>query len=119
GWAQFHVRPTALLAVTLGGLIFGVGMVIYGYCPGTGVAAIATGSIHALVGAVGMLVGGGAYALSHGWMRERVPGVADYGRITLTDITGIPAFVWFAVVAGGVVILWRLTRRSGRDSAAG
>ena len=40
--AQYHIKATNLLAVGLGAAIFGVGMVLYGYCPGTGLAAIAT-----------------------------------------------------------------------------
>ncbi|MHC5001987.1 MAG: YeeE/YedE thiosulfate transporter family protein, partial [Planctomycetota bacterium] len=39
-----HVKGTALLANVLGGLIFGVGMAILGYCPGTALAAIGDGS---------------------------------------------------------------------------
>ncbi|MDB5507728.1 MAG: hypothetical protein JWL93_197 [Hyphomicrobiales bacterium] len=35
GYAQFHIKPADLLAVSLGAAIFGVGMVLYGYCPGT------------------------------------------------------------------------------------
>ena len=43
-----------------GDIIFGVGMALLGYCPGTGVAA---GQEHrdAMIGIVGKLVGAGAY----------------------------------------------------------
>ena len=60
GHAQYQIKPANLLGVGLGAALFGIGMVLYGYCPGTGVAAIATGSLHALVGFVGMLGGAGA-----------------------------------------------------------
>ena len=53
-----------LLGVIIGSAIFGIGMVLYGYCPGTALAAIGTGSIHALVGSIGMLAGGIVYALT-------------------------------------------------------
>ncbi|MDE3166670.1 MAG: YeeE/YedE family protein, partial [Acidobacteriota bacterium] len=43
GLASLHVKPAQLVAVCGGGVIFGVGMVILGYCPGTGVAAAAEG----------------------------------------------------------------------------
>ena len=58
GHANYHIKEANLLGVALGAALFGIGMVIYGYCPGTALAAIGTGSLHALVGAVGMLVGG-------------------------------------------------------------
>lgn len=50
-------RASSLYASGLGGLIFGVGMAIYGYCPGTGIAALAQGSIDALFGIFGMVFG--------------------------------------------------------------
>lgn len=51
GNAKYYVKDANLLAVALGAALFGVGMVLYGYCPGTALGAIATGSVHALVGA--------------------------------------------------------------------
>ncbi|WP_454648759.1 hypothetical protein [Bradyrhizobium liaoningense] len=40
-------REAERLAVALGAALFGIGMVVYGYCPGTALGAIATGSVHA------------------------------------------------------------------------
>jgi len=40
---SLHIKNATLLGNALGGLIFGVGMAILGYCPGTGVAAIGAG----------------------------------------------------------------------------
>jgi uncharacterized protein len=113
GWAQLHVRAAAMLAVSVGGLIFGVGMVLYGYCPGTGVAAIATGSVHALVGAGGMLVGAAAYALSYNWMQQHVLGVANLGNVRLDEVTAAPAWAWFILIAAAVAALAWLTGRTG------
>ena len=45
-----HVKNAAILANIVGGLIFGVGMAVLGYCPGTGIAAIGDGSRHAIPG---------------------------------------------------------------------
>ena len=55
--SQIYMLPTYLLPMAIGGLIFGVGMVIGGYCPGTAAAAIATGKIDAVVFIVGFLLG--------------------------------------------------------------
>jgi len=118
GLATLHVRNAAMLAVPVGGLIFGAGMVIYGYCPGTGIAAIATGSVHALVGAIGMLIGAIAYALSYGWMSENVLPVADLGKVQLTQITGIPAWAWFTLLAAVVGALYVVGRRWASRRAA-
>jgi uncharacterized membrane protein YedE/YeeE len=62
GLAAYHVKPANLAAVAVGAVLFGVGMALYGYCPGTGLAAIGTGSVHALIGAIGMIAGAIAFA---------------------------------------------------------
>jgi uncharacterized membrane protein YedE/YeeE len=46
GLASFHVKPFVLGGVVLGGLIFGSGMAILGYCPGT--LAVSVGEGHLL-----------------------------------------------------------------------
>ncbi|HUX56507.1 MAG TPA: YeeE/YedE thiosulfate transporter family protein [Bacteroidales bacterium] len=35
GLALYHVKPLILTGIIIGGLIFGTGMAILGYCPGT------------------------------------------------------------------------------------
>ena len=55
--SQVYLLPTFLLPMAVGGILFGLGMVIGGYCPGTAVASIATGKIDALIFVVGFLAG--------------------------------------------------------------
>ena len=55
--SMVYMLPTFLLPMAVGGLIFGLGMVIGGYCPGTAAAAIVTGKIDAVVFIVGFLIG--------------------------------------------------------------
>jgi len=52
----------SIFGVVVGGLIFGLGWGLLGYCPGTAGGALATGSIDAGVGMVGMLFGSIFYA---------------------------------------------------------
>jgi uncharacterized membrane protein YedE/YeeE len=112
GHAQYHIKPANLLGVTLGAALFGVGMVLYGYCPGTGVAALATGSLHALSGLVGMLLGGVLYALSFPWVEAHIQKVAALGKVRLPDVTGVSDWGWFAIlcaIAG--VVFWLIETR--------
>jgi len=113
GYAEYHVKPANLLGVALGASLFGIGMVLYGYCPGTGVAAIATGSLHALVGFAGMLVGAVLYALSYSWIEAHIQNVATLGKVRLPDLSGIPDWGWFAIliILAGIVF-WFLERKS-------
>jgi len=55
--SQVFMLPTFLLPMAIGGLLFGVGMVIGGYCPGTAAAAVATGKIDGIVFIGGFLIG--------------------------------------------------------------
>jgi hypothetical protein len=118
GHAQYHVKPANLLGVALGAALFGVGMVLYGYCPGTGVAAIATGSLHALIGFAGMLMGGVLYALSFAWVEANIQKVAALGKVRLPDVTGLPDWVWFAIlIAIAAAVFWLLETKFKPASA--
>jgi hypothetical protein len=87
-------------------------MVLYGYCPGTGLAAIGTGSVHALVGALGMLLGATAYAFSFDWVKANVLSVWQMGPATLTDVTGIPAVaILFALAVAALLLFTALESR--------
>jgi len=55
--SRFYFLPTYLTPMAVGGLIFGGGVVIGGYCPGTSAAALVTGKIDALAYMVGLFAG--------------------------------------------------------------
>jgi uncharacterized membrane protein YedE/YeeE len=113
GHAQYHIKSANMLGVSLGAAMFGVGMVLYGYCPGTGVAAIATGSLHALVGFIGMLLGGVLYALSFTWVETHIQKVAALGKVRLPDITPLPDWGWFLILSCiALVVFWLIETRS-------
>ncbi len=55
--SEVYMLPTFLTPMAVGGLLFGVGMAIGGYCPGTAAAAVATGKIDGMIFIVGFLIG--------------------------------------------------------------
>jgi uncharacterized protein len=115
GHAARHVKDADLLAVALGAVIFGVGMAIYGYCPGTAIAASGAGRLDAIVGLAGMLLGGLLYAASYDWVRVHIIAAAQWGKVRLPDVTGVPDLAWFAmltVVAAGLFV-WLERRETG------
>ncbi|GBF27703.1 hypothetical protein MnTg02_02762 [bacterium MnTg02] len=63
--------------VIIGGLLLGAGFAIAGYCPGTGLAAAATGRIDGIVFVIGGLVGAFAYTVSH----EAIEGTGLLGNL--------------------------------------
>ena len=108
GWmdlSELYLEPTNYAAQALGGLIFGAGFIVGGYCPGTSLSAAATGRKDGILFILGMFCGVMAYA-------EFTPGLEDWikagsqGEITLPSLTGIGmgwwvlAFVGFLVFAG-------------------
>ena len=108
GFAAYHIKPANMLAVALGAILFGGGMAIYGYCPGTGLAATATGSLHALAGVIGMLAGAIAFAFSFDWITAAILPIAALGTVRLPELTGIPDLAWFA----GLVVIAGLSLRA-------
>lgn len=95
-----HVKATVLLTNAVGGLVFGVGMALLGYCPGTGVAALGDGSRHAWAGLLGMLAGTALYAEAHPWISAQL-GMGELGKVTLMDQTGLPV----GLLLGGLALL--------------
>jgi hypothetical protein len=118
GLANYHIKAANLLGIVLGAAIFGVGMVLYGYCPGTAIAAAASGSIHGLVGLLGLLVGGVLYAFSFPWIAKTILPVAALGKVRLPDVTGIPALGWFAALIAIAAVVFALIERAERRAAA-
>jgi uncharacterized membrane protein YedE/YeeE len=108
-----HVKTATLLGNALGGAIFGVGMAILGYCPGTGVAALGDGSRHVVPGLLGMLCGGALYAEAHPFLKSTVLGVADLGKVTLAD-TGLPHWWLIAGLAVAALVLFAALERRER-----
>lgn len=65
GWidldSQVYLLPTLYGAQIVGGLVFGVGFVISGWCPGTGVVGAASGKLDAAVFLLGVVIGAIVY----------------------------------------------------------
>lgn len=89
GLAKLSIKPMILGGVVIGGLVFGLGWGLLGYCPGTSVGALAEGRWDALWGIIGMLVGAGIYAEAYPAMKASVLTWGDYGKITIPEVLGI------------------------------
>ncbi len=60
GWVDYNkifIPLTYVWPYLVGGILFGLGMVMSGWCPGTSVVGLATGKIDALAFILGLLVG--------------------------------------------------------------
>lgn len=118
GLANLSIKPAAWLAVGLGGALLGAGFGMTGYCPGTGLAAAASGRVDALITVIGMFAGTAAYIVTYDWIGAPLAKIANQGEVTFTDVTGIPPVVWVLVlVGGGGVALWLTRNMAGHKPA--
>jgi uncharacterized protein len=117
GWASLHVRAALLGGVLLGGVCFGIGIVVFGYCPGTSVAACGEGRRDAMVGVLGMLFGAGLFVALFPSLQPVIKGLGDWGKITLPEALGVSPWpvIGGLILAGGLT-LW-LLGRAGRPQA--
>jgi hypothetical protein len=103
---ELYVEPTHLLAQGLGGLLFGAGFLIGGYCPGTSMAAIASGRKDGLVFALGMLAGVWAYAQFtpqlDAWYRDTA-----LGELTMPALSGVGMGWWTLLFVAALLLAGR------------
>ena len=102
GMAQLHPKPGSLGSSLVGGLIFGAGFGILGYCPGTMAGAVGEGSLDALFGGiVGMLIGTGLFAEFYPALEKKILNIGYFGELTFPELLKVnPWWVIFPVAAG-------------------
>ena len=89
GLVELHVKPTHYAANIAGGLLFGVGLGVLGYCPGTGVAALGQGNYDAIAGILGLMAGSYLFAETSGFIGSTIEKIGSRGRIMLPDLLGM------------------------------
>lgn len=104
GFATYHVKPLILVGISLGGVIFGAGMAILGYCPGTLPVSLGEGSLDALVGIIGGIVGGIVYTL----VEPNVKGMLgpDLGKISLQSAFGDGSIFYILLFVFGFALVF-------------
>lgn len=104
---HLEIRPTYVVGVLLGGLIFGVGFGLGGYCPGTCVVGIGEGRRDAWFALLGGVVGAVVFTVVYTTAIQPVVELLDFGRITVADLLGVPTIA----AALGVAILFFIVLR--------
>lgn len=100
-----HISVKAsYLGVILGGMLLGAGFAVAGYCPGTGLAAAATGRIDGIIFVIGGLLGAFVYTLSHAAIKAT--GMLDSlfgGKVSLADTGNAKYDALITMFPGSVV----------------
>jgi hypothetical protein len=88
---HFDIKPTYVVGVGVGGLIFGAGFALAGYCPGTCVVGMAEGRRDALVALLGGIAGALIFTLVYTLIEAPLIKPLNFGKITLADVLHAPA----------------------------
>ena len=112
---NLHIKPTQIGPNVIGGLIFGAGFALIGYCPGTVAAALGQGNYDALFAMLGLIIGSYVYAELSKRLKATVEKWGDKGKLLLPDALHVPRALFIPVfglmLAGVLVALARFTVR--------
>ncbi len=108
GLATLHPKPGSFGSVVIGGLIFGVGFGLLGYCPGTLAGAVGQGSLDDLLGGiVGILIGAGLFAEFFPKLEKKILSKGHFGEMTWPQLLKVnPWGIVIPVIFGVIALLF-------------
>ncbi|BBD09147.1 YeeE/YedE thiosulfate transporter family protein [Desulfovibrio ferrophilus] len=113
GLVQLDIKTAVLGGNILGGLLFGIGWAMLGYCPGTSAGALGEGRWDALWGIFGMLVGAALYAEAYPAIKVTILTWGDLGKTTLPGLLGINHWILVGLSWAGGIALFRWFEQKG------
>ena len=105
GLVKLHIKPTRYAANIIGGLLFGVGFALLGYCPGTGAAALGQGNWDAIVGVLGLMAGSYIFAECSGWLGKTVMKWGDRGKLMLPELLGMRLSMFLLIFVPVLIVV--------------
>jgi F0F1-type ATP synthase assembly protein I len=112
---NLHLKPTRIGANIIGGLLFGAGFALMGYCPGTAAVALGQGSWDVLFGMAGLIAGSWLFAELSGWTKRTIETWGDLGKVLLPDQLSVPRGLFVvgfaAALTALLVVLQQFTPR--------
>lgn len=103
GLVKLVPKPGSAGMSIIGGLIFGIGFAVLGYCPGTISGAVGDGQVDAAIGGVaGILIGSGLFAALYPGLSKGILKKGFFGTVTLPELLKVNDWV---VVVPMVIIL--------------
>jgi len=96
GLANMSIKPAYVWGVLAGGVIFGIGWAVSGYCPGTCVVGASEGKKDAIFTVVGALLGAFVFSVAYPYIESTLIEPANFGKVTLESVLGING-IWIAI----------------------
>jgi uncharacterized membrane protein YedE/YeeE len=107
-----NVPETYIAGNILGGLVFGMGMALAGFCPGTVAAGAGEGQLDYLVsGVLGLLAGALAYGMTYLQVFPAIARIAYIGPKTLPDLLAVNPFIVIGIFSVAVILLFYFIER--------
>jgi hypothetical protein len=111
---QLYPKPGSFGLNAVGGLIFGVGFALLGYCPGTIAGAVGNGYIDAAFGGVaGIMLGSYFYAKVYPRVNPKFSGFGNYGSKTIPELLKVNPWVIIFTLTCLVLSLFMILEVSG------
>jgi uncharacterized protein len=114
GWMRLDPKSGSWGKSAIGGLIFGLGFALLGYCPGTIAAAIGNGYLDAAVGGLaGILLGSWLFAAVYPRFRDGILTRGYFGDMTLPKLLKVSDWVVIVPLSALIVLLLYLIECAG------
>jgi uncharacterized membrane protein YedE/YeeE len=110
GLTTIAPEPAQLVGVLVGAALFGVGVVVLGYCPAGAIAAAGEGKHDARVGVAGMIFGAFAFVVTYDVVVPALRALSDLGAITWPALTRSSPWPWVGGVVGLALTVYAITR---------
>jgi hypothetical protein len=114
GWIELSLKKGSVGKNVIGGLIFGVGFAVLGYCPGTIAGAVGNGYLDAIVGGLaGILLGTWIFAVMYPGLKDGILKMGDFGDITIPRLLKVNDWVVVVPTVALIVLLLYWIERAG------
>lgn len=111
---QLYPKPGSFGLNAVGGLIFGVGFALLGYCPGTIAGAVGNGYLDAAIGGVaGIILGSYFYAGLYPKAFKKLSEFGNYGSRTIPELLKVNPWVIIFALVCFVISLFMILEVSG------
>lgn len=116
GIIELHIKAVELGANIIGGLLFGLGWALLGYCPATQLGALGEGRWDAIWGILGMLSGSAIFAEVYPLLKKTILTWGVLGKLTLPGILRTSPWILIAFIAPLIMLLFILAEAKNKRS---
>lgn len=113
GIVSLRVLPTILGGNIIGGIIFGIGWGLLGYCPATAFGALGEGRHDAFWGILGMIFGAGLYAEAYPALSKSVLSWGELHVYTIPQALRVNHWLVIVIFVTGGVLMFRWFEKKG------